>query len=100
MEEGECQDIFCTGCDREMKKRNQFLESEVRDLKSRLALKEDMQRRMEQAHTDLHEMRKKVDRYEELLFLYRTAQTAKKALDTAELYIERERGYRRGRGDM
>ena len=92
--------MFCSGCDLETKKRNQFLEAEVRELKSRLALKADMQGRMEQAHTELHEMRKKLERYEELLYLYRTAQTAKKALDTAELYMERERGYRRGRGEM
>ncbi len=100
MADNQCGDIFCKGCDVEVRRRNQFLEAEVRDLEARLTRKTDLQSMLDQARVDLHEARKKLDRQDELLYLYRTAQTAKKAMDVAELTLEQNRASKRARGEM
>lgn len=96
----QCGDMFCKGCDAEVRQRNQYLESEMRELEARLARKAELQTMLDQARADLYEMRKKLDRQDELLYLYRTAQTAKKALDLADLILEQNRASKRARGDM
>jgi hypothetical protein len=100
MADSQCGDIFCKGCDMEVRRRNQFLEAEVRDLEARLTRKTDLQSMLDQARVDLHEARQKLDRQDELLYLYRTAQTAKKAMDVAELTLEQNRASKRARGEM
>ena len=95
MAEPQCQDMFCAGCEAEVRKRNQVLEAEVRELNARLARKADLQNRWEQVQDDLHELRRKVERQEELLYLYRTAHTAKKALEMADAVMDQGRGHKR-----
>jgi molecular chaperone GrpE (heat shock protein) len=74
-----CGDMFCTGCEEETKKQNEALEAEVNELTERL----------HRAEADLHEMRRRLEHQNELLYLYRTANTARRALDMADYVLER-----------
>jgi hypothetical protein len=100
MAERACEDIFCKGCDAEVKRRNQQLETEVRDLTARLARKADLQYKLDQAQHDLFELKKNKEHQDELLYLYRTAHTARKALEWADAVLDQGRGHKRARGEM
>lgn len=100
MAEHACEDLFCKGCDAEVRKRNHFLETEVRELTTRLNRKAELQGKLDKALQDIYELRKKLEHQDELLYLYRTSQTASKALDLAETMLENGRRYKRQRGEM